>query len=489
MGAELARSPRADQGVLEARDGRRPVVILCPSLFSIRNIVHSRILPALRALGQPVCLLGSTPDRAPVALPAPGPDQTYAELPAWPPRSDWRQQAMQVVQRASFFRRHRLATNRATLWWYRREMGILNRIQYSALASLGIPGSREPFYTWQMRYMERLRRAAWDIGPARAQLEAIRPALVVATSCIHQAEEPFLLAARELGIPTLGCIQSFDHLTDRTLPADCDHYAVWNTRMQRQLLEYHRVRWPSQVYVTGTPQFDFHVRPEFRRSRAETLRELGLRPGDRYLLYAANTIAVTPTEPALVRQFVRRVEAEPELRAHRIVVRLHPNDRFARWDALAATESRIVVSLPSRKSDSFDGPGDQVRLVSSLLHADVCLNIWSSMSLDAVAVDTPVISVAFAAQRGSLEDRFCRSVYQTDWYRPIVESGGVRMARDLDALVAETLAYVRDRSRDATARAGLAARECGPLDGASAERLASMIAEVALGRRPTAAAL
>ncbi|HEU5040737.1 MAG TPA: hypothetical protein VFT84_07955, partial [Gemmatimonadales bacterium] len=476
-------------GTPESRERRRPVVILCPSLFSIRNIVHSRMLPALRALGQPVCLLGSTPDCSPVTLPAPGPDQVYAELPASRPRSDWRRQAMDVVQRASFFRRHRLATNRATLWWYRREAGFVNRMQYAALASLGIPGSREPFYTWQMRYLQRLRRAAWDIGPARAQLEAIRPPLLVATSCIHQAEEPFLLAAQELGIPTLGCIQSFDHLTDRTLPADCDHYAVWNTRMQRQLLEYHRVRQPSQIYLTGTPQFDFHVRPEFRRSRAETLQELGLRPDDRYLLYAANTVAVTPTEPALVGQFARRVDAAPELRGHRIVVRLHPNDRFDRWDALAAAESRIVISRPSTKSDSFDGPEDQVRLVSTLLHADVCLNIWSSMSLDSVAVGTPVVSVAFAAERGSLEDRFCHMVYQTDWYRPIVESGGVRVVRDMYELVAETLGYVRDRTRDAGARARLAAQECGPLDGRSAERLAEVIANVALGGRPAVRAI
>lgn len=463
------------------RAGRAPVLILCPGLFSVRNVVHSRMLPALRALGQPVHILASAPGGAPPALPAPGPDQVYAGLPAPSRRGSRRLRAMDVVQRASFFRRHRLATHRLTSWWYRRGESSLNRLQHELLETLALPGSRSPFYRWQMNYMARLRRASWDLRPIREQLGAIRPSLVVATSCINLAEEPFLLAAADLGIPTLGCIQSFDHLTDRSYVADCDHFAVWNERMRSQLLRYHRVRVPSQIHVTGTAQFDFHAQDEFRWPRDETLTRLGLAPGDRYILYAANTHPVTPSEPALVEEFSRRCAQARELAGHRIVVRLHPNDDFERWNDLGRADHRIVLSRPSVRPESFAAAGDQARLVSTLLHADVCLNVWSSMSLDATAVGTPVVCVGFARGRDPLEDRFCRMVYAVDFYRPIIESGGVRLATSMDELVAETAAYVADPARDAAERASLAAGECGPLDGGSAERVAALIARIAAG--------
>jgi hypothetical protein len=249
--------------------------------------------------------------------------------------------------------------------------------------------------------------------------------------------------------------------------------------MKRQLLQYHYPRDPSRIVVTGTAQFDFHRRPEFHRPRAETLARIGLAPGDRYILYAANTVTQTPSEPTLVLELAARCARTPELERHRVLVRLHPRDEFSRWGHVSAADPRIVVSRPTAISQCFEGPDDQTRLVSTISHADVCHNMWSSMSLDAAALDTPVVCVAFAGQRGGLEDEFCRRVYETEYYRPIIESGGVRLALDMDQLVAETVAYVLHRGRDATARARMAEEECGPLDGHSAERIANLIDEIA----------
>ncbi|HJP57244.1 MAG TPA: hypothetical protein VJ847_09485 [Gemmatimonadales bacterium] len=481
-----------DAAVEEADSGRRwrssatgpapadagPVLLLCPSLFSIRNVLHSRLLPGLRELGHRVEVLG-LPGAGPVAFAEPGPDQRFSEIDLAPRKRVTGAAALGIIQNASFYRRHRLTTDRLTQWWYRRHEGVWRRVQYGMLEAAGAVGAWDPLYRWQMRRLETLRLAGGDMAAVRRSLASARPSLVVATSCINPIEDLFLAAARDLGVPTLGCIQSFDHLTGRSLTADCDHYAVWNERMRDQLLRYHPVRAPSQVSVTGTPQFDFHVRPEFRWSRERLLRELGMAENERYIAYAATTESQTPTEPVLVAEFIRRAAASPVLGGHRVLVRVHPNDDFGRWKALAASAPRAIVSLPATRSEAFNGPEDQARLVSTLLHADVSINVWSSMSLDAAAVGTPVVCVAFAGVRGTAEDRFCRMVYETDFYAPIARSGGVRLAYDMDALVAEAEAYVRDRRRDEAARRQLAAAECGPLDGRSAERIGRLIDRLA----------
>jgi O-antigen/teichoic acid export membrane protein len=462
------------------QDQRHPVLFLCPTQFSVRNVLHSRMLTALQDRGHRAFVLGAP---AVGAAGNAGYDGAAIEAPRRrllaPVLS-----ALDVVQRASFFRRFNLCSDRVTRPWYGRHDGPWRRAAAALMELAAVPGSRAPFYGWQLACLGQAKRAAWDLSAARRTLATLQPSVVVATSCISQDEEPYLHAAREFGIPTLGCIQSFDHLTSRPLPAKCDHYAVWNERMKRQLLEYHGPYSPARITVTGTAQFDFHRQPEFRWTRAETLQRIGLAPGDRYILYAANTITQTPSEPTLVLDLAARCARIPELADHRIVVRLHPRDDFGRWDRVAQAGPRVVVSRPTAATQLFEGPHDQARLVSTLSHADVCHNMWSSMSLDAAALDIPVVCVAFAGSRGGLEEEFCRRVYETEYYRPIVESGGVRVARDLDQLVAETVAYVLDRSRDALARARLAAEECGPLDGRSAERIAGLIDGIAAATPP-----
>jgi hypothetical protein len=338
-----------------------------------------------------------------------------------------------------------------------------------------IAGSRSPFYEWQIAFLDRFNLATRDHTAIRRQLAELNPALLVSTYCVVGAEMPYLRSARALGIPIVGWIMSFDNLTSRTILPRFDSYLVWNERMRDQVLRLYPDLDPGRVLISGTPQFDFHARPECRWTRADTLAALGLPPSSRYLLYAANSTWLTPTEPDLVSDLVHRLEATPELKAHHLVVRLHPLDDFSRWEGLRARSPRVRIVTPWSAGARAAGKDDQARLVSSLAHADACVNMASTMSLDAAAVDTPVVCIAFSAHPGTPEHRFGVECYGTDHYRPIVATGGVRLAHDMDQLIVELVAYAADRSRDRGERARLVARECGAVDGRSAERVAECL--------------
>ncbi|HET7604193.1 MAG TPA: oligosaccharide flippase family protein [Gemmatimonadales bacterium] len=469
-----ARPPRgAPAAVAEA-------LILCPTLFGVRNVLHSQLLPALEQRGLRARVLvrpGTTVAGSAGAL---VPAQRRGRLATAALR------ALDLVHHGAFFARYRLNNDALTMWWYRRGEARPRRLVVTLLERAG--AAIGP--TWMYRYVERstdwIRRHAWDLEPHREELRRHSPSVVVATSGIDELEEPYVMAARDLGIPTLGCIQSFDHLTGRSRLVSADQYAVWNERMRDQLLRLHPDR-SAAVAVTGTAQFDFHRQGRFRWDRGATLAHLGLNQDDRYLLYAANTFCQAPSEPDLVSALARRCAADPTLRYHRIVVRLHPLDDFARWQAQAGADERIVLSRPCERSEEFTDAAEQARLVSTLAHADVCINMWSSMSLDAAALDTPVVCVAFSGGGRGPEEQFCRDVYRVDFYAPIVASGGVRLARDLDTLVSETARAVADPARDRTLRAALATSECGPLDGQSACRIADAVAGLAAASRGGAA--
>jgi hypothetical protein len=448
--------------------------ILCPTVWGVRNIVHSGLLATLRARGlRAHAIVGASGGRPLIDIGATGDCSPLLEAPTV--RSTRGKPTLEALLRASFCRRHQISSYAIFNRWLRRDSTTWQRLRNAAVDALSVAGSAAPAIRWQVANLERIARRTRDFTHVRAQLAELRPALLVSTACIAGEEHPYLLVARELGIRTLGCILSFDNLTSRTVLPVFDDYAVWNERMREQVLAFYPDRDPTRVHITGTPQFDYHVRPEYRESRVATAHRLGLEPDEPYVLYAANSAFFTPSEPELVAELARRYAAVPELARHRIVVRLHPLDDYGRWDSLARGGSRIVVSRPWDSMAGVFGPDDQVRLVSSLLHADVCINMASTMSLDAAALDTPVICIAFAGQRHGEEDRFCRDVYRSEHYRHIVASGGVRLARDIDTIVTETTAYVRDRTRDRAGRQALVELEIGAVDGRAGERIIALI--------------
>ncbi len=479
-----------------------PVVFLCPVHLGIRNMVHTGVARLLRQHGIRSHLLIGTPETMENYLPAfrntkvnPLEHQDYDGVEGWsvltaPPlvRQQRGAATLGAIQRASFFRRYHLNNDRVTRWWYFRNVSLWEKIRNQAAQALSIVGSHDPFFGWQNEALQHSKYQQWNFEQAREQLKQLRPSLVVATSCVIWAEEAYIMAARDLGIPTLGCIQSFDALTSRPQIAPCDDFSVWNQRMQNQLLTFHPQVAKSRVHITGAPQFDFHGRDEFRWTREETLTRLGLPPGTRYVLYAANSFHQTPTEADLIAEFAQRCKRSLKLCNHMIVTRLHPQDNYQRWAGKLMNAPNLVVSQPTTRSWHFSKAEEQALLVNSLRYADVCLNMWSTMSLDAAAVGTPAVCVGFALEAGSKEDRFCHMAYETDFYAPIIESGGVRLAQNMDQLVTEVTAYVADRTRDQHQREKLAATDCGLVDGKTAERIAGLITRlVHVDIRPSAA--
>ena len=458
-------------------------MILCPTVWGYRNVVVSGVLERLESRGLRCHLLVGEFGQELLADPQ-GPIGWGARLrPAVPVKSQRGKAMRNSLLQASFARRYGLGASAILSRWQNRGKTAWQRTQDRAVDLVSIVTSRQPLYGWQVASMERFMERTRDMGPVVDHLRELQPRLLVSTHCTVAAEIPYILAARRLGIPTVGWILSFDNLTSRSVLPVFDHYLAWNGRMRDRMLRLYPDRAAKNVHVTGTPQFDFHVDARFRRGRVDTLRELGLEDGSRYIVWAANSRVFTPSEPELVASFLRRAADLAGLREHRLVVRLHPLDDYERWTRVARENPRLVVTEPWPQTGPAPDAAAQARLVSTLLHADACINVASTMSLDAAILDVPVICAAFALGESSAEHDACRTYYATDHYRPIVESGGVRLAGSLDDLLTRTLEAVRDPHRDRAARARLVKEECGQVDGAAGDRVAMALSGLA-GKAP-----
>jgi hypothetical protein len=325
--------------------------------------------------------------------------------------------------------------------------------------------------------------------PARVWefLRQTSPVAGLSTSCVLDWERPLFQAMRMSGIPTATHVLSFDNLTSRGyLPLrHFDRFFVWQDAMASELKEFYDVE-PNRLTVTGTPQFDFHVRPEFRWSRAKTLAALALR-GDRpYFVYCANHFGITPTEPTLLADLLTSVGQDPRFQNHQWVIRLHPMDAYSRWAGVEEHFPNVVVSRPwKHKSDSrfwAIPSADEVALLGNTLrHADATLTVASTTALDSAVVDTPVVCVGFHSNAEPWEQRFYHDAHYSQHYRPLMESGATPIATGMDSLRALLAAAVDEREGLRRERAALVRRLCGIVDGGSVERIARGVVELAAG--------
>jgi hypothetical protein len=161
----------------------------------------------------------------------------------------------------------------------------------------------------------------------RAELEQLAPDVVVATPFVdfNSYQVDWIAAARELGMPTVWCVASWDNLSNKGVaPLVPDRVLVWNETQRREAIEMHAVP-ASRVVVTGAQLFDdwFTQRPS--TSRTEFCRGVGL-PDRPFLLYLCSSLFIAPDEISFVRRWLEQVRGSSDaaLRDCGVLVRPHP---------------------------------------------------------------------------------------------------------------------------------------------------------------------
>lgn len=312
----------------------------------------------------------------------------------------------------------------------------------------------------------------------------LRPTLVFNGSHVHsRVATQAVQAAQWLGIPTATFIFSWDNLTSQgrvLLPYD--YYIVWNEQLKKQLLEMYENLRPEQVFVTGTPQFDFHFQPKFYQSRADFCAEIRADETLPIVLYTTGMANHMPGEPELVEQIADILkEIGGENNAPQLMVRVYPKDLTGRFEPLKERRKDIIFPkiawgkswLTPRYEDSF-------ALVNALRHAALGINVASTVSLELCMFDKPVINVGYNPPNVADETLRYADYYDFDHYHPLVSSGAVELAKSNDEmrdLIRQNLAAPERRRKE---RQALMKTMFGDtLDGNSSRRVAQVLLKIA----------
>lgn len=359
---------------------------------------------------------------------------------------------------------------------------VRSKNQPLLIKSLKIPARLAAFIRAEQRverFLEKLLLSYDRSVEATARLREIQPSVLLSTGPFQFEQPAVFAAARKLGIPTLAYIPSWDNISTKArMVFDYDGYIVWSDQEKEELHETYPLSRDRPVYVCGAPQYDIFFQEKFHRSRAEFCAGQQLDPNLPIIVYAIGSPNFLKEHHGAMH-LAKQVE-DGVLGDVQMVVRPHPIHDNAEMQEFFRGFSRVrLQSSPNagrKLSERSQDTAQIIEWVNTFRHADVVVNLSSTVTIDAAIFDKPVVNLDFDPQPGQTDQQLIKDVNHL-WthFKPIAESGGIRLVNDFSELIEAVRLYLKNPELDSAKRRSIAEYVCGHLDGRSGERMARAI--------------
>ncbi len=334
-----------------------------------------------------------------------------------------------------------------------------------------------------IRWLDRLVAIDPDVA---ALLDAYKPDMVLAPDIVFPLDRIFLRAAKRKGYFVVGLTRSWDNLTSKgviqILP---DKLVLHTERMQAQAIEL--VGMPANdIVVTGPPDFDKYFRP-LTITKQDFCKGLGI-PFDRHLvLFAPFYDEYTGSAVIMINALLRAVEEGKLPQNMHFLIRYRPatpeipDELFEKSDHYTITKPcsmyfKVKNRAQAPTKDWEFSPADAELLFHSIIFSDMMINTFSTIAIDAAAVDKPVIGVRFDADPTCPAKNSVLKIPDAhDHYRELERTGGVRLVRDMNELIQAINHYFVHPESDREGRARMLKEQIQFTDGFNGKRAADFI--------------
>jgi hypothetical protein len=241
--------------------------------------------------------------------------------------------------------------------------------------------------------------------------------------------------ARRLGVPSVLCVGSWDHLSSKALVREWpDRLLVWNETQRREATAFHGIP-ADRVVVTGAQCFDQWFDRQPALDRGAFCRRVGLDPSRPYVLYVCSALFEgSPSEAEFVRRWIDAVRAcgDAALRDAGILVRPHPK-RAYEWEQVSLAGLENVSLWPPDAAAPFDA-ATRDDYFDSMFHSAVIAGLNTSALIEGGIIGRRVHTI--------LLPEFYDNQEGTLHFRYLLDGGLLQAARDLPTHVAQLASSV-----------------------------------------------
>src|SRR5688572_18230044 len=238
-----------------------------------------------------------------------------------------------------------------------------------------------------------LERALPGVPEIERELREHRPDLVLITPLVYLGSSQFevLRTALGMGLRTVFCVGSWDHLSSKALIRDMpQRVLVWNDTQKDEAVRLHGVP-EDRIVVTGAQCYDDWFSRVPSLPREAFCRRVGLPPDRPFILYVCSALFWgSPVEAGFVQRWLHalRASAHPELRDAAVLIRPHPA-RLEEWKSVDLSGFRDVSLYGSNPVD----PASKDDYFQSLHYSSAIVGLNTSAFIEGAIVGRPIHTI------------------------------------------------------------------------------------------------
>ena len=298
---------------------------------------------------------------------------------------------------------------------------------------------------------------------------------------------PFLYAATNLKIPASTFIFSWDNLASKgRMLGTFDYFFVWSHLMKEELLTFYPNVLEQNIKVVGTPQFEPYVMPKYATTRSEFESKFKLDTNKKTICFSCADASLGANDPLVIETIAQAIRDKVLEADCQLLVRTSPAEEATRFETVKNRYPEIVWNNPKwvsvRKehaeawSQRIPSQEDISDLRAILEYSDINVNMCSTMSLDFMLFDKPVINTVFGNLENGLynDQKYLKYVH----FKRVIESNSVVVAKDKEALIqALNQSLLNPKGRITERKAMIDLQVSEPLEGTS-KRIALTLSQI-----------
>lgn len=298
------------------------------------------------------------------------------------------------------------------------------------------------------------------------------PSLLLSTNFMCRHDWALIKAAKLHKIPVICMVANWDHLFKGRLPK-CDRVIVWNDFQKNQLIKHYGYD-PSDIFVSGIQHLDYFVREKIKfLSKEEFLKSIGAATNKKLITFTTMSKTASPFQPDMIEIICRAIIDGRVKHPSHLHVRLHPSDELDHYEKLK--QFGDIITFEKSMGERYLGEEDILHYANLLACSDVVVNIASTVTIDALAFDVPVVNIAFDGYVQRELPESAARYFKYEHYDVVVRGGGVRVANNAEELIKHINMYLDNRGLDKGGRAKIVKELCYKLDGRTGERVGKYI--------------
>lgn len=281
---------------------------------------------------------------------------------------------------------------------------------------------------------------------------------------------PFLYAAIRSKIPTRTFIFSWDNLASKgRMLGAFDQFLVWSQLMKDELLYFYPNVKDNEVHVVGTPQFEPYVLDKYKSSKESFLSKFGLDNNKKIICYSCADASIGANDPVLIKTIAEAIRDKKIIVDSQLLVRTSPAEDDSRFRTIREEFPEIIWNVPkwilTREnhqeswSQRIPSHEDITDLRTLLENSDLNINMCSTMSLDFMLFDKPVINTVFGNCENGLynDQRFLNYNH----YKKVIDGNAVDIVKNKKELIEQMNKNLTNSLEKTTNRASMVNLQIG----------------------------